>query len=108
MSNSELAKLFFNDLKSYNATNYRTLISADVQGSPITPTVYKSFSSVVTRYFIFAERHPELTPTQLKMLYYKLKIDLVATFFASYPDVNPQLLTPFLRELKELAEEDVP
>ena len=98
MSNSEVAGLFFNDLKNYNSTNYRTLANADL--SFITPTIYKSFSSVITRYFIFAEKHPELTPVELKLLYYKLKIDMVAQFFTSYPDVNSALLSPFQIELQ--------
>lgn len=98
MSNAALVRLFFSDLKNYNSTNYRTLVAADL--SAITPTVYKSFSSVITRYFIFAERHPELSPSELKMLYYKLKIDMVALFFSSYPDVDIQLLIPFQLELK--------
>ena len=34
------------------------------------------------------------------MLYYKLKIDMVALFFSSYPDVDIQLLIPFQLELK--------
>lgn len=98
MSNADLVKLFFSDLKDYNSTNYRTLVAADL--SDITPTVYKSFSSVITRYFIFAERHPELHQSELKMLYYKLKIDMVAAFFSCYPDVNTQMLVPFQLELK--------
>lgn len=97
MSNSEVVKLFFGDLKTYNTTNYRTLVNADL--STITPTIYKSFSSVITRYFIFAERHPELTASELKLLYYKLKIDMIATFFTSYPDINVQMLLPFQLEL---------
>lgn len=98
MSNSEVVKLFFGDLKTYNTTNYRTLVNADL--AEVTPTIYKSFSSVVTRYFIFAERHPEITASELKLLYYKLKIDMIATFFTSYPDVNVDLLLPFQLELR--------
>lgn len=97
MSNAEIAKMFFDDLRSYNSTNYRTLVKSDLV--EITPTIYKSFSSVITRYFIFAERHPELTASDLKMLYYKLKIDLIASFFVSYPDVDVSLLSPFQSEL---------
>lgn len=50
-----LPDLFFKDLKSYNSTNFRTLLKTDLQGNANTSTVHKAFSSVVTRYFIFRE-----------------------------------------------------
>lgn len=98
-SNADLTTLFFKDLRAYNSTNFRTLVKA----SDITDnaTLHKAFSSVVTRYFIFAERHPEITPADKRMLYYKLKIDLIARYFSEYPDVDPDLLKAFQLELKQ-------
>ena len=98
-SNNELTACFFHDLKTFNSTNFRTLAKA----SDITDnaTLHKAFSSVVTRYFIFSERHPEISDADKRMLYYKLKIDLIARYFSEYPDVDPNLLTAFQSELKE-------
>ena len=98
LSSLELTQLFFRDLKSYNASNFRTIERATLDKDDA--TVHKAFSSVVTRYFIFAERHPEITGEEKRILYFKLKIDMIATYFSEYPDVNLNLLKPFQIELK--------
>lgn len=99
LSSLELTKLFFHDLKQYNSTNFRTIEKADL--SKDDPIVHKAFSSVVTRYFIFAERHPEITDEDKRILYFKLKIDMIARYFSEYPDVNLHLLQPFQLELQQ-------
>lgn len=99
LSSLELTQLFFKDLKTFNATNFRTLERAVLDKDDA--TVHKAFSSVVTRYFIFAERHPEVSSEEKRILYFKLKIDMIARYFSEYPDVNLDLLRPFQLELKE-------
>ena len=99
LSSLELTQLFFRDLKQYNSSNFRTLEKAKLDCDDA--TVHKAFSSVVTRYFIFAERHPEVSQEEKRILYFKLKIDMVARYFSEYPDVNLDLLRPFQLELKE-------
>ena len=99
LSSLELTQLFFKDLKSYNSSNFRTIEKADLTTDD--PVVHKAFSSVVTRYFIFAERHPEISDEERRILYFKLKIDMIATYFSEYPDVNLDLLKPFQLELKK-------
>lgn len=103
LSSLELTQLFFRDLKSYNSTNFRTIEKATLDVDDA--TVHKAFSSVVTRYFIFAERHPELTSEDKRILYFKLKIDMIARYFSEYPDVNLDLLKPFQLELKQYVRE---
>ena len=98
-SNLELTNSFFYDLKKYNTTNFKTLAKADL--SVEDATVHKAFSSVVTRYFIFREKHPELTNEEHNILYYKLKLDLVAKYFSEYPDTSPDNLVAFQIELKD-------
>lgn len=98
-SAKELTELFFTELHSYNSTNFRTIAVADL--SVQSPTVHKAFSSVVTRYFIFKEKHPELSEVELKVLYFKLKLDLVATYFSEYPDTSTDNLLAFQLELKK-------
>lgn len=98
LSSLELTQLFFKDLKDYNSTNFRTIEKADL--SKDDATVHKAFSSVVTRYFIFAERHPEITAEEKRILYFKLKIDMIAEYFSEYPDSNLDLLKAFQLELK--------
>lgn len=95
---TELIKMFFHDLKQYNPTNFRTLESGNIQSK--SPEVHKAFSSVVTRYFIFVEKHPDLSEIEGRILYYKLKLDMIARYFASYPDCNPDELIAFQTELK--------
>ena len=104
LSSLELTKLFFHDLKAYNSTNYRTIERADL--SKDNATVHKAFSSVVTRYFIFAERHPEISDADRRILYFKLKIDMIARYFSEYPDVNLDLLRPFQIELQQYVQEN--
>ena len=99
LSNLELTTLFFKDLKSFNGTNFRTIEKADL--SQESATVHKAFSSVVTRYFIFAERHPEISDMDKRILYFKLKIDMIAQYFSEYPDTNLDLLKAFQLELKK-------
>lgn len=99
LSSLELVNLFFKDLKSFNSTNFRTIEKAELTKDDA--TVHKAFSSVVTRYFIFAERHPEISDAEKRILYFKLKIDMIARYFSEYPDVNLDLLKPFQLELKE-------
>lgn len=104
MSSFELTKLFFKDLKSYNSTNFRTIEHADLTKQ--NATVHKAFSSVVTRYFIFAERHPEISDADRRILYFKLKIDMIARYFSDYPDVNLDLLKAFQLELQQYVKEN--
>ena len=97
--NSEFYNKFFTELKQYNSTNFKTLHTADLEAD-IDVTTKKAFSSVVTRYFIFCEKHPELTDTDTYLLYYQLKIDMIARYFASYPNCNANELKPFQLELQ--------
>lgn len=103
-SSNELIKMFFHDLKHYNTTNFKTLAKADL--SKHNATVHKAFSSVVTRYFIFKEQHPELSDVELNILYFKLKLDLVAKYFSEYPDTSTDNLVAFQIELKNYIKEN--
>ena len=103
LSSKELSQQFFKDLKQYNSTNFRTLATKDVNEAD--PETYKAFSSVVTRYFIFADKHPEVTSQELRMLYFKLKIDMIAKYFSEYPEISADLLRPFQIELQTFVQE---
>lgn len=100
--NQELCDLFFHDLKQYNSTNFKTIARIDL--TTIEPTVLKSCSSAVTRFFIFQEKHPEVSEADMKMLYFKLRIDMVARFFSEYPAGNIEDLKPFQQELRRYIE----
>ena len=94
---SDITELFFHDLKQYNSTNFRTIKSADL--SKEDATVYKSFSSVVTRFFIFKERHPEISDHDMRILFFRLRIDMIARYFSEYPVSSVDDLRPFQNEL---------
>lgn len=102
-SSKELTDLFFKDLHSFNSTNFKTIAKADL--SKQDATVHKAFSSVVTRYFIFREKHPEVSDVENRMLYFKLKLDMVATYFSEYPDTTTDNLVAFQLELKKYLKE---
>lgn len=104
MTSNELVALFFKELKQYNSTNFRVLEHADLTIDD--PKVYKACSSVITRYFIFAEKHPELTDSEVKVLYFKLRIDMIARYFSEYPVANLEDLLPFQRELHSFIEQE--
>lgn len=113
-TSKELTDLFFFDLRRYNLTNFKTIAKADL--SVQDATVHKSFSSVITRYFIFREKHPEVSDTEHRILYFKLKLDMIARYFSEYPDTTTDNLIAFQLELldyikehrkdKELSEEE--
>lgn len=98
MTSNELTSLFFKELKQFNSTNFRTIAKADI--SKEDAVVHKACSSVVTRYFIFREKHPEISESDLRMLYFKLRIDMIARYFSEYPAASTEDLKPFQRELK--------
>lgn len=102
----KLSHVFFSELKQFNGTNFKTLKEAILDSvSDVPPEQLKAFSSVTTRYFIFCEKHPEIPADRLKMLYYQLKIDMIARFFSSYPAINTSDLIAFQRELQCFLEE---
>ena len=103
ISSNQLVQLFFKDLKQYNATNFKTIAKADLSKNDA--TVHKAFSSVVTRYFIFKERHPETSDVEHNILYFKLKLDLIARYFTDYPDTTTDNLIAFQLELKNYIKE---
>lgn len=91
--------MFFSDLKQYNSTNFKTLARADL--SKDSASVHKAFSSVVTRYFIFREKHAEeFTEAEFNMLYFKLRIDMISTYFSEYPSATTESLVAFQTDLK--------
>ena len=103
-SNTDLVSMFFKDLKQYNSTNFRTLEKADLTKDDA--VVHKSFSSVITRYFIFSEKHAnEVSSTELRMLYFQLKLDMVARYFSQYPASSTDELRAFQLELLHHKEE---
>lgn len=96
-----LEDLFFTELKSYNSTNFRTLLRADLLSGSDNSTAHKAFSSVITRYFIFREKHiGELTDSEFNMLYFQLKLDLISQYFSEYPNSDLSTLTSFQKELR--------
>lgn len=103
-SSKELTTLFFSDLHKFNSTNFKTIANADL--SKQDATVHKAFSSVVTRYFIFKEKHPEVSDMEHRMLYFKLKIDMIAAYFSEYPDTTTDNLVAFQLELKHYMKEN--
>lgn len=101
---SDISELFFHDLKQYNSTNFRTIRLADL--SKEDATVYKSFSSVVTRFFIFKERHPEISDNDMRILFFRLRIDMIARYFSEYPVSSVEDLIPFQNELRRYVDKD--
>ena len=97
-----LQDMFFKDLKSYNNTNFRTLLRADLFSDGNMSTVHKAFSSVVTRYFIFREKHAgELTDSEFNLLYFQLKLDLISQYFSEYPNSDISTLASFQQQIRE-------
>ena len=101
MTTNELINLFFSELKRYNSSNFKTLEKADLTKDGDSPMVRKSFSSVLTRYFIFSEKHPEIDEVNNKIMYYKLGLDKIALYFSEYPETTTDNLISFQVELKK-------
>lgn len=92
-----LTHTFFKELKSYNDTNFRALKRSDLNN--ISSKELKAFSSTITRFLIFEEKHPEIPASEMRVLYYRLKLDMVGRYFANYPAASPDELKPFQLEL---------
>lgn len=105
MTTNELMCLFFTDLKKYNITNFNHLLNANLATHTYDPVALKSFSSVITRFFIFKEKHPEISDDEGQLLYYKLKLDMISRYFSQLPDGSPEDLVAFQKELKEFIKE---
>lgn len=91
------------NLKEFNNSNFKTLEKADL--SKESPVVHKAFSSALTRYFIFIEKHPEITDVENKVLFFKLKLDQVGQYFSEYPDGSLENLVGFQIELRNYVKE---
>lgn len=102
-TSKELTNLFFADLSRFNRSNFKTIAKADL--SKQDAVVHKSFSSVLTRYFIFKEKHPEVSEVEHRMLYFKLKLDMIAEYFSEYPDTTTENLIAFQLELRKYIKE---
>ena len=105
MTTNELINLFFSELHRYNSSNFKTLEKANLYTDGDDPIVRKAFSSVITRYFIFREKHPEITDEENKILYFKLGLDLVAKYFSEYPETSTDNLVGFQVVLKSYVKE---
>lgn len=105
MTTNELINLFFSDLRKYNSSNFKTLEKANLYEDGDSPMVRKAFSSVITRYFIFREKHPEITDEENKILYFKLGLDLVAKYFSEYPETTTDNLVGFQVVLRNYVKE---
>lgn len=103
LSSTELTNIFFRELHQYNSTNFKNIVNADLTKQD--PVVHKAFSSVVTRYFIFKEKHPEISEAEHNLLYFKLKLDLVAKYFSEYPDTSTDNLIAFQIEIRNYVKE---
>lgn len=98
MNINDLVNMFFTELKQYNCSNFKLIDKMDLDCND--PRAYKSCSSVITRYFIFKEHHPEIPESSMNLLYYRLRIDQIARYFSEYPASNIEDLLPFQRELR--------
>lgn len=100
----DLEEAFFSDLRKFNITNYRALKDADLSKNDA--RTHKAFSSVLTRYFIFREKHgDEFTQSEYNMLFFQLKLDLIGDYFAHYPESDTSALTAFQAELRRFLKE---
>lgn len=100
MTTNELITLFFSELKRYNSSNFKTLEKADLSRDGDSPMVRKSFSSVLTRFNIFCEKHPEINTVDTKIMYYKLGLDKIGLYFSEYPDTTTDNFIGFQVELR--------
>ena len=102
-STQELIDLFFRTLKEYNRTNFKTIENADL--SVKSAVVHKAFSSSLTRYFLFIEKHPDITDVEERILYFKLKLDQVGQYYRDYPEGSTDNLIGFQIELQNYVKE---
>lgn len=100
MTTNELINLFFSELKGFNSRNFKTLRAADLKNNGDDPLVRKAFSSVLTRFTIFCEKHPEIDPVSIKIMYFKLGLDKIGKYFSDFPETTSDNFVTFQLELK--------
>jgi hypothetical protein len=100
MKISELTNLFFHDLKQFNPSQFNILCTADLTTIDEDIVTYKACSSVITRFFIFRDKHRDISDIDMKLLYYNLSIDRIAGYFSEYPSASYEDLLPFQFEMK--------
>jgi hypothetical protein len=101
-SSEQLQDLFFKELKKYNSTNFRDICKANLESTDEEEfdQTCKAFSSAITRYNIFKQKHPEIDRSLMLMLYYKLKLDVIAKYFTVYPDSPVKYFEGFQQDVK--------
>lgn len=94
---------FFIDLKKFNNQNFKSIELNDIVSEDM--ITFKAYSSIITRYFIFKSLHPEISESDMNLLYFKLRIDMLARYFSEYPAGNLDDLKSFQNELRKYAKE---
>lgn len=101
MTTNELINFFFFELKKFNTNNFKTLKTADLKNNGDDPLVRKAFSSVLTRFNLFCEKHPEIDDVSIKIMYYKLGLDKIGQYFSEFPETSTDNFVTFQVELRK-------
>ena len=84
----DYSKMFMEETRHYNSTNFRKLRTClDISHPVLNQPTWKALTSLTTRYWLFIEKHPELTESDRHMLYFLLGIDRIGKLMASYPRI---------------------
>jgi len=95
----DYSKMFMEETRHYNVTNFRRLRSClEVPRPVLDQPTWKALTSLVTRYWIFAEKHPEMTASDRNMLYFLIGLDRIGKLMACHPRCDDE-------EFKGLAEQ---
>jgi hypothetical protein len=83
---NDYSKMFFNMTRGHNSTNWRKLVAAFQDETPtLNQPTWKALSSLVTRYWLFIEKNPDMSESDRHMLYYILGIDRIGKLIATHP-----------------------
>jgi hypothetical protein len=103
---NDYSKMFFDMTRGHNSTNWGKLVVAIKTETPsLNQPTWKALSSLVTRYWLFIEKHPDMSESDCHMLYYILGIDRIGKLISTYPRYSEEDFRSLQEQLRPIIEE---
>lgn len=90
--------LFLHELFKYNKNNYEQLHKS-TNLDELDINVYKAATSLITRYFIWVQNHPELSEDEVNQMFYILSLDEILQAISEFPQIPVDKLRKLISKL---------
>lgn len=89
---------FLTELFKYNKNNYMQLKRASSE-EELDINVFKAATSLITRYFIWIQNHPELPESEIHSMFYVLSLDELLEGIAAFPAIPTDKIRSIISRL---------